>query len=262
MGRVAWDPPTEAAVSVVPNTAPFEDREPAAKPEVKIVPLVKQGRLRYWQTGASPVQDKDGNIMTTLNGDRCNQAEQMHRAALEAPNVEARAWRPPWGKYACGAMLAPGSIDCAPEESAQGGEILVGRAEAGQSQPPILSVQWQGKDDWYSSRTLAAQSPLIYRKIAHCKVPLEPALVNDTIEEWLEVPLRTTEGHVIGKITIDNRLKPDEERPDRPSGPRPITNEHFADLLIVAGYAANAIWEARRHGRTDAAWPCSANSGS
>ena len=225
----------------------FEGREP----EVKIVPLVKQGRLRYWQTGASPVQDKDGNIIAALKwGIDVTEREQAHRVALEAPNVEARL-EAALGQIRMWGYARARLYELRQQESALGGDILVGRAEAGQSQPPISAVQWQVKEDWYSGQTLASQSPRIYRKAEHAQVLLEPALVNDAVEEWLEVSLRTTEGRVIGKITIDNRTTPWEERPDRPSGPRPFTDEHFADLLIVAGYAANAIWEARRHEQTE-----------
>ena len=57
----------------------------------KTVPLVKEGELRYWQTGASPVTDARGHIIAALKwGLDVTDREHAHRAALEAPNLEAR----------------------------------------------------------------------------------------------------------------------------------------------------------------------------
>lgn len=210
--------------------------------EQRVIPLIKHGRLQYWQTSASPIFSEDGAIIAALKwGLEVTPREEAHQAALQAADVNERL------EHALSQInmlgYARARLYELATESFSENAILFGRKATGGED--ITSVRLTVQQDLFSQRTLNCTIPIIYHKAQSDPFPEEPALYD--VDEWLEIPLVAKDGQVLGKISVDNKIDQSEARPDKPSETRQITQEHFETLILLAGFAANSIRDARNN---------------
>jgi GAF domain-containing protein/ActR/RegA family two-component response regulator len=213
----------------------FETGEPIRKTAV----LFKRGRAQYYETSASPIFDQDGRTILAARkwGIEVTAREIIDRRTLEAATLEQRL------DAVLERIRMLGYSRVRLYELSEDGLFLIGRKERGGTNVPFSEIHFAVKDDRYSQVTLASSAPRIYKAAQYGPTQLDYELDRVGLEEWLDVPLCTSEGGFVGKITIDNRII-GPLRPDRESRPKPINEEHFELLMKVATFAANAIsWE-------------------
>jgi len=212
---------------------------------IKVVPLFKRGKLQHWQTGASPILDSTGQIIAALKwGLDVTEREIVSRTALEAKSLDERL------KSALEQIRILGYSRARLYELSEDDKILSGRSEVGGTNINIAKCRFQVNAHPLYKKIFSTRVPVIFQtkdRRKNTKYMTKTDLKG--IYEWMEIPLWTRKDHIVGKIIVDNKITGDV-RPDRPSEPRPITDEHFDALLSIAGFAANAIEETREHERT------------
>lgn len=211
-----------------------------------VVPLFRQDKVKHWLTNASPINDAEGNIIAALKwGEDVTEREVIHMQALEAQNSDERL------KAALNQVRQLGYSRARLFELAQNPPQLIARAQFGgvdwdPPKPKFLA----SLDRAYQATLFDTRAPDIYGRTGEEDPRLDALSGRGTVQEWLDIPLWSADGEIIGLIEIDNQ--PIGPFPHgRIPAPRPLTNEHFDQLLSIAGYAAQALWEERRFNEID-----------
>jgi len=168
--------------------------------------------------------------------------EQAHVAALTARSVDERL------EFVLDQIRMLGYSRARLYELSEDETTLMGRKQVGGMNVLITAIRFRLEEDPYSKITFSSRVPVIHQIGKHGDTLFDSEINREGIEEWLDVPLWTGDGQLVGKISIDNKIV-EPVRPDRPFSPRPITDEHFESLLTIAGFAANAIWSEREYQR-------------
>ena len=217
----------------------FEGKDPV----VRTVPLFKQGRWQHWQTGASPILGREGQAIAALKwGVDVTEREMARVATLTAQTVTERL------KATLEQIRMLGYSRARLYELSEDGATLVGRKQVGGMHKPITDIRFRLEEDPALQRALSGRVPVIHRKRERGKPRFDSEIDRAGIEEWLDVPLWTGDGDLVGGIRIDNKAV-EPIRPNGPTAPRPVTEEHFESLLAIAQFAANAIWSEREYRR-------------
>jgi GAF domain-containing protein len=214
------------------------------KPVRTTAVLLKRDQALYYETGASPIFGEDRQTILAARkwGVEVTARELSDRRTLEAATFDERL------NAGLERIRALGYSRARLYELSEDGQLLIGRKEHGKTKVPFAEVRLAVKDDRYSQITLAGCAPRIYKAGQHGPTQLDNELDRVGLEEWLDIPLCTSDSEPVGKITIDNKpVGP--IRPDRESRPKPITEEHFELLTKIATFAANTIREERERKR-------------
>jgi GAF domain-containing protein/CheY-like chemotaxis protein len=208
----------------------------------KTAVLFKHGQAQYYEAGASPIFDEDSQTILAARkwGVEVTAREVLDRRTLEAATLDERL------DAVLERIRMLGYSRVRLYELSEDGQFLIGRKGRGGTNVSFTEIRLAVKDDRYSQITLASYVPRIHKAGQHGPTQLDYELDRVGLEEWLDVPLCTSDGEIVGKVTIDNKLI-GPVRPDREPRPEPITEEHFELLTKIATFAANAIaWERDR----------------
>jgi len=218
----------------------FETGKPTPKRAVIFRP---DGKVRYYDTIASPAafSQLDGRILAAMMiSFDITERERMDSATLQAYTVDERL------DSALGRIRMLGYSRVRLYELSEDGEVLIGRKEVGGIKIPIHDIRQPVKRYPYNEALFQGQYPIIQRKGKLGPIVFEAELEKEEIEEWLDVPLITWAGDLIGKVSTDNKPLGPFPPGQVPPPPKPLTDEHFDLLMDIGAFAANALMEERQ----------------
>jgi signal transduction histidine kinase/CheY-like chemotaxis protein len=204
-----------------------------------VVPLFRRDEVRHWLTNASPITDREGNIIAALKwGEDVTEREMIHMQALEAQDSDGRL------KAALNQIRQLGYSRARLFELSENPPQLIARVQFGGAdwhppKPKFLA----SLDRAFKATLFTVRAPDIYHRRGEDDVEMNMLTGRGTVHEWLDIPL-WGDSEIIGVIEIDNQPVGPFPHGREPQ-PRPLSNEHFDQLLSIAGYAARAIGEER-----------------
>ena len=202
-----------------------------------------RGDMRHFRVVSCPVWGRDGSVIAAVEFVR--DITESHRADR---GIEAAKETHHKLKAVLARICALGFSRARLYELSEDGSLLMGREQHGELSLAIKEIVLPVKDDPCSQSTLASKGPRLYRRSPELKTLFNDLLGRSEIDEWVEVPL-VADAVPVGKIVIDNRvvrpLPPGVEIPR----PKPITEQHFDEVMRFAVLAANEIAGEREHSR-------------